>query len=132
MKEGRKPEYPEKTPDDKLQKMLHTKAQKFKPQQRLKPTLYIGGRLGKQMCLTLHHTIAPNIVLYSKYTSFSLCFSCSFSFLFFPFPSFIMLFLLLPPYAANSLWGGDNMEAVFMVCVCIRLLSDVLLCTLQM
>ena len=31
MKERRKPEYPEKTPDDELQKMLHTKAQKFKP-----------------------------------------------------------------------------------------------------
>ena len=26
MKEGRKPEYPEKTPGDKLQKMPHTKA----------------------------------------------------------------------------------------------------------
>ena len=40
MKEGRKPEYPEKTPDDKLQKMpLYTKAWKFKPQARLEPTL---------------------------------------------------------------------------------------------
>ena len=39
MKEGRKPEYQEKTPDDKLQKMPHTKAQKFKPQLRLEPTL---------------------------------------------------------------------------------------------
>ena len=29
MKEGRKPEYPEKTPGDELQKMLHTKAQKI-------------------------------------------------------------------------------------------------------
>ena len=26
MKEGRKPEYPEKTPGDELQKMTHTKA----------------------------------------------------------------------------------------------------------
>ena len=34
MKEGRKPEYPEKTPDDKLKKMPHTKARKFKPQPR--------------------------------------------------------------------------------------------------
>ena len=29
MKEGRKPEYPEKTPDVELQKMPHTKAQRF-------------------------------------------------------------------------------------------------------
>ena len=39
MKEGRKPEYPEKTPDDQLQKMPHTKARKFPPQARLKPAL---------------------------------------------------------------------------------------------
>ena len=39
MKDGRKPEYPEKTPDDELQKMPHTKAGKFEPQLRLKPTL---------------------------------------------------------------------------------------------
>ena len=32
MLEGRKPEYPEKTPGDELQNMLHTKARKFKPQ----------------------------------------------------------------------------------------------------
>ena len=37
MEEGRKPEYPEKTPGDELQKMLHTKAQRFKPQARLEP-----------------------------------------------------------------------------------------------
>ena len=29
---GKKSEYPEKTPDDGLQKMPHTKARKFKPQ----------------------------------------------------------------------------------------------------
>ena len=39
MKEGRKPEYLEKTPDDELQKMPHTKARKFKPQARLEPAL---------------------------------------------------------------------------------------------
>ena len=70
MKEVRKPEYPEKTPDDELQKMPHTKARKFKPQPRLEPTLQgwwqarkadvltvtpslapsTGGRLGKQTC----------------------------------------------------------------------------------
>ena len=37
MKEGRKPEYPEKTPGDELQKMPHTKARRFKPQARLEP-----------------------------------------------------------------------------------------------
>ena len=39
MKEGRKPEYPDKIPDDELQKMPHTKAQHFKSQARLEPAL---------------------------------------------------------------------------------------------
>ena len=39
MKERKKPEYPEKTPDDELQKVPHIKAGKFKPQPRLKPAL---------------------------------------------------------------------------------------------
>ena len=37
MKEGRKPEYAEKTPGHELQKMPHTKARRFKPQARLEP-----------------------------------------------------------------------------------------------
>ena len=37
MKEGRKPEYPEKTPDGELHKMSHKKARRFKPQVRLEP-----------------------------------------------------------------------------------------------
>ena len=37
MKEGRKPEYPEKTAGDELQKMLHTTARRLKPQTRLGP-----------------------------------------------------------------------------------------------
>ena len=37
MKEGRKPEYPEKNPGDELQKMSHTKARRFKPPARLEP-----------------------------------------------------------------------------------------------
>ena len=37
MKEGRKPEYPEKTLGDELQKMPHTTARRFKPQARLEP-----------------------------------------------------------------------------------------------
>ena len=35
MKEGRKPEYPEKTPGDALQKMPNTR--RFNPQARLEP-----------------------------------------------------------------------------------------------
>ena len=34
-----KTEYPEKSPDDELQKMPHTKAPKSKPQARLEPAL---------------------------------------------------------------------------------------------
>ena len=45
MTEGRKAEYPEKTPDDELQKMPHTK-----PDRGLNPHSSIGGRLGKHMC----------------------------------------------------------------------------------
>ena len=37
MKEGRKPEYPEETPGDELQKMPHTTARRFKPPARLEP-----------------------------------------------------------------------------------------------
>ena len=40
MKEGRKPEYLEKTTEDELQKMPHTKARKFKPQVRLELAQY--------------------------------------------------------------------------------------------
>ena len=39
MKEGRKPEYCEKTPDDELQKMPHTKARKIKPHPILEPAV---------------------------------------------------------------------------------------------
>ena len=35
MKEGKKPEFPEKTPGDELPKMPHTTARRFKPQARL-------------------------------------------------------------------------------------------------
>ena len=55
-KEGTKLEYSEKTPDDKLQKMPHTKDQKLNPNQDLNPRFGIGGRLGKQTCYPLHHT----------------------------------------------------------------------------
>ena len=39
MKEGRKPEYPEKISDDELQQMPHTKTLKCKSQARLEPAL---------------------------------------------------------------------------------------------
>ena len=48
MTEGRKPEYPEKTPDNVLQKISHTKTSS--PSRDLNPSPSIGGRLGKQTC----------------------------------------------------------------------------------
>ena len=42
MKEGRKPEQPEETPDDGFQKLPHTKARKFKSHPRLEPALVAG------------------------------------------------------------------------------------------
>ena len=53
MKEGRKPEYPEKTPDDELQKMPHTEARKFKPQARLEPALQHWWQARKADVLTI-------------------------------------------------------------------------------
>ena len=55
MKEGRKPEYPEKSSDDELKKMPHTKARRFKPKDSSpnrdsNPHSSTGGRLGKQTC----------------------------------------------------------------------------------
>ena len=41
------------TPGDELQKMPHTEAGRLKPQVRLKLRNSIGGRLGKQTCLSL-------------------------------------------------------------------------------
>ena len=59
--EGRKPEYPEKTPGDELQKMPHTKAGKFKPQPRLEPTLQHWWQSGKVDVLTITPRVAPSI-----------------------------------------------------------------------
>ena len=50
MKEGRKPEYPEKTPDDELQKMAHAKTKNASPNWDLNLHSSIGGRQGKQTC----------------------------------------------------------------------------------
>ena len=59
MKEGRKAEYPEKTPGDKLQKVPHTKARRFKPQARLKPTQQHWWQDKKADVLTVTSFIAP-------------------------------------------------------------------------
>ena len=61
MKKGRKLEYPEQTPDNELQKMPHTKAQKSKPQPRLEPTLEHWWQARKADVLTITPHIAPSI-----------------------------------------------------------------------
>ena len=53
MKEGRKQEYSEKTPDDELQKMPQTNAQKFKPQPRVEPALQHRWQARKADVLTI-------------------------------------------------------------------------------
>ena len=55
MKEGRKPEYPEKSPGDELQIMPHTKPEGSSPKRDSNPRNSIGGRLGKRTCQPLHH-----------------------------------------------------------------------------
>ena len=50
MKEGRKLEYPEKAPGDKLQKIHILKPEDSSPKQDSNPHNSIGGRLGKQTC----------------------------------------------------------------------------------
>ena len=57
MKEGRKPEYPEKTLDE-LQKMPHTEARKFKPQTRLELALWWQARKADVL------TITPRVAQY--------------------------------------------------------------------
>ena len=59
MKEGRKPEYPEKTPDDELQKVPHTKTRKFKPQPGLEPAVWYGWQARKADELTITPRVAP-------------------------------------------------------------------------
>ena len=50
MKEGMKPEYPEKTLDDELQKIPLLKPENSSPKRDSNPHNSIGGRLGKQTC----------------------------------------------------------------------------------
>ena len=63
MKEGRKPEYTEKTHDDELQKMAHTKARKFKPLGRLESALYHWWQGRKADALTVTPRVDPNVVM---------------------------------------------------------------------
>ena len=58
MKEGTKPKYPEKTPDDELQKIPHTKARKSKPQPRLEPSLLRWWQARKAGVLTITPRVA--------------------------------------------------------------------------
>ena len=50
MKEGRRPEYPEKIPGDELQKNHKLKPEGSSPKRDSSPHNSIGGRLGKQTC----------------------------------------------------------------------------------
>ena len=59
MKKGRKPEYPEKTPGDELQKMPHTSARRFKPQARLEPVQLHWWQARKADMLTVTPRVAP-------------------------------------------------------------------------
>ena len=56
--EGRKPEYPEKTHDDELPIMPHTKVRKFQAQPRLEPALQHWWQARKTDVLT----ITPHIL----------------------------------------------------------------------
>ena len=61
MKEGRKPEYPEKTPGDELQKMPLTTAQRLKPQARIEPAQLHWWQARKAGMLTVTPRVAPVI-----------------------------------------------------------------------
>ena len=62
MKEGRKPEYPEITPGDELQKMSHTTARRFKPQVRLEPAQQHWWQARKADMLTVTPHVAITFV----------------------------------------------------------------------
>ena len=67
MKEGRKPEHPEKTPGDELQKMPHTTARRFKPQARLEPAQQHWWKARKTDMLTVTPRIAPTTLQWWDY-----------------------------------------------------------------
>ena len=66
MKEGRKPEYPEKTPGDELQKTPHTTARRFKLQARLEPAQKHWWQARKADMLTVTLRVAPNTISSSQ------------------------------------------------------------------
>ena len=59
MKEGRKPEYPEKTPGDELQEMPHPTARRFKLRARLEPAHWWQARKADVLTVTPH--VAPDL-----------------------------------------------------------------------
>ena len=59
MKQGRKPEYPGKTPGDELQKMPHTTVRRFKPQARLEPAQQHWWQVRKVDVVTVTPPVAP-------------------------------------------------------------------------
>ena len=61
MKEGRKPEYQEKTPDAELQKMPRTAARRFKPQARLEPAQQHWWQARKADVQTVSPRVAPAV-----------------------------------------------------------------------
>ena len=84
MKEGRKPEYPEKTPGAELQKMPHTTARGFKPQARLEPAQQHWWQARKADMLTVTPRVASIYILVLQpfipfYTSFATCYKEVFS-----------------------------------------------------
>ena len=63
MKEGRKPEYQEKTPGDELQKMPHTTTRRFKPEARVEPAQLHWWQARKADVLTVTPRVAQITVL---------------------------------------------------------------------
>ena len=55
MTEGRKPEYPEKTPSTSFRKCHILKPENSSPDSDSNPYSSIGDRLGKQACYPLYH-----------------------------------------------------------------------------
>ena len=76
---GRKPEYPEKTPGDELQKMPHTKGRRFKPQVRLEPAQQHWWQARKTDMLTVRPTdgvllIVAKMYMLSRFDDFNFSF----------------------------------------------------------
>ena len=60
MKEGKKPENPEKTPGGETEKIPHATARRFKPQARLEPAQWHWWQARKADSLTVTPRVAPN------------------------------------------------------------------------